>query len=126
VLFLLNDVVFDIDARSIMPPLDARRFEAVSLSYVIELGKELFSEEPLLHRTAMDRARRLVALLSLKHPDINAALFVAPQRNCGATQVQARFCNLSIEVMASLHAKNSQGQLNAVAADREVWRRLAA
>ncbi len=125
-LFLINDAVFEFDARALMPPLDAQRFNAVSLGYVITLGKELFSEEPLLHRVSPERTRRLAALLALKQPDINAALFVAPARNCAPEQVTARFCNLSIEVMASLHAQNEQGALDALVADREVWRRLAA
>ena len=125
-LFLINDTVIDVDARAIVPPLDAQRFAAVSLDYVIQLGKELYAEEPLLHRTAPERARRLAALLSMKQPDINAALFVAPARGCPADQVTARVCNLAIEVMASLHAQNQQGTLDARSADREVWRRLAA
>jgi hypothetical protein len=126
VLFLLNDTVFEIDTRALVPPLDAQRFAAVSLGYVIQLGKELYAEEPLLHRVAPERARRLAALLSMKQPDINAALFVAPARGCGADQVTSRFCNLDIEVMASLQTQSLQGALDAVSADREVWRRLAA
>jgi hypothetical protein len=126
VLFLINDTVFDVDARELVPPLDAQRFSAVSLGYVIQLGKELYAEEPLLHRVAPERARRLAALLSMKQPDINAALFVAPARGCAADQVTARFCNLAIEVMAQLHTQSQRGALDALAADREVWRRLAA
>ena len=125
-LFLLNDVVFEFDARSLAPPLDAGRFRALSLNYVIELGRELFSEEPLLHRTQPERARRLALLMALKQPEINAALFVAPARSCPSEQVAVRFCNLGIEVMAGLHARNEAGALDAVTADREVWRRLAA
>ncbi|HWE47003.1 MAG TPA: hypothetical protein VG407_13340 [Caulobacteraceae bacterium] len=125
-LFLINDTVFDVDARELVPPLDAQRFSAVSLGYVIQLGKELYAEEPLLHRVAPERARRLAALLSMKQPDINAALFVAPARGCAADQVTARFCNLAIEVMAQLHTQSQRGALDALAADREVWRRLAA
>jgi hypothetical protein len=126
VLFLINDAVFEFDQRELIPPLDAARFNALSLGYVISLGKELFSEEPMVHRVAPERARRLALLLALKQPDINAALFVAPARNCPGEQVNVRFCNLAIEVMASLHAQNENGSLDALAADREVWRRLAA
>ncbi|HEY3814972.1 MAG TPA: hypothetical protein VGL66_17270 [Caulobacteraceae bacterium] len=125
-LFLINDTVFEFEARDIVPPLDAQRFAAVSLGYVIQLGKELYAEEPLLHRVAPERARRLAALLAMKQPDINAALFVAPAQYCSPDQVGTRFCNLAIEVMASLHTQNQQGALDAVVADREVWRRLAA
>ena len=122
----MNDAVFDIDSRAVIPPLDAVRFSALSLTYVVSLGKELFSEEPLLHKVAPDRARRLAVLMQMKQPEINAALFVSPGRNCPPDQVAVRYCNLSIEVMASLHTKNEHGLLDAMAADREVWRRLAA
>jgi hypothetical protein len=50
-LFLLNDVVFDLDEACPVTPADARRFEKLDLDYVIELGCELFAENPLLHRT---------------------------------------------------------------------------
>jgi len=126
VIFLLNDVVLEFDQRSLVPPLEAGRFEALSFSAVIDLGRELFSEDPLVHRNSPDRARRLALLLSMKQPDINAALFVAPRHHCPPEQVATRFCNISIEVMAELHAKNAEGALDAVTADREVWRRLAA
>jgi hypothetical protein len=126
VLFLLNDVVLDIDTRSLMPPLDVRRFQALSLDYVVRLGQELFAETPLLPRAAPERARRLAALLTLKQPNLNAALFVAPSRGCPPDQVAARFCGLSIDVIATLHQRQQAGALDAVTADREVWRRLAA
>lgn len=125
-LFLLNDVVFDFDAQALAPPLDAARFRALTLNYVLDLGKELFSEDPLLHRNSPERARRLALLLSMKQPEINAALFVAPARGCHADLIAVRFCNLSIEVMAHLRARSQAGALDAVTCDNEVWRRLAA
>ena len=39
-LFLLNDVVFDLDETCPVTPGDARRFEKLSLDYVLELGCE--------------------------------------------------------------------------------------
>jgi hypothetical protein len=107
-------------------PLDARRFASLSLSFVIQLGQELFAEDPLLPHNSPERARRLAMLLALKQPGMNAALFVAPARGCPPDQVGARFAALSIEVLAGLHAKQNAGSLDAVSADREVWRRLAA
>ena len=37
-LFLLNDVVFDLDAACPVTAADARRFERLDIDYVIELG----------------------------------------------------------------------------------------
>ena len=42
-LFLLNDVVFDLDEACPVTPADTRRFEKLSFDYVLELGCELFA-----------------------------------------------------------------------------------
>ena len=124
--FLLNDTLLELDERNLVSPLDARRFQSLSMDFVIQLGQELFAEDPLLPRRAPERARRLAMLLALKQPGLNAALFVAPASGCRPDQVGARFAQLSIEVLAGLRAKQSTGALDAVTADSEVWRRLAA
>lgn len=125
-LFLLNDTLLKVDPARLASPLDARRFESVSLSYVVQLGRELFSEDPLLQQTQPERARRLAWLLNSKQPELNAALFIAPSRGCRLDEITVRFCALPVETIAHLHSKNEAGVLDAAAADREVWRRLAA
>ena len=125
-LFLLNDKLLQVDGSRLASPLDAKRFESVSLGYVVQLGRELFSEEPLLHQTEPERARRLAWLLNSKQPELNAALFIAPARGCKLDEVTVRFCALPVETIAHLHSKNEAGLLDAPTADREVWRRLAA
>ena len=57
-LFLLNDVVFDLDEACPVTPADARRFEKLGFDYVLELGCELFAEDPMLHVNDPGRARR--------------------------------------------------------------------
>ena len=47
-LFLLNDVVFDLDEACPVTPGDARRFERLGFDYVLELGCDMFAEDPLL------------------------------------------------------------------------------
>ncbi|RZJ94368.1 MAG: hypothetical protein EON88_12690, partial [Brevundimonas sp.] len=56
-LFLLNDVVFDLDETCPVTPGDARRFDSLDFDYVLELGCELFAEDPMLHRTDPQKAR---------------------------------------------------------------------
>ena len=124
--FLLNDTLLELDERNLVSPLDARRFQSLSMEFVVQLGRELFAEEPLLPQRAPERARRLAMLLALKQPGLNAALFVAPSHGCRPDQVGARFAQLSIDVLAGLQTRQATGSLDAVAADREVWRRLAA
>ncbi len=125
-LFLLNDVVFDLDEACPVTPGDARRFENLGFDYVLELGCELFAESPMMHRTDPSRARRLAWLISERQPEINAALFVAPAANCDPDLVEPRFCALPGMIMRQLQQRNRKGQLDAVAADRVVWNRLAA
>ena len=125
-LFLLNDVVFDLDEACPVTPADARRFEKLGFDYVLELGCELFAEDPLMHRTDPGRARRLAWLIAERSPEINAALFAAPARDCAPELVEPRFCALPEPVIRQLGARAARGKLDAVAADRAVWNRMAA
>lgn len=125
-LFLMNDRVLQL-AEADVTSFDTGRFNAISPAFAVKLGQELFSEEPMLHREAPERARRLALLLRSKAPEVNAALFVAPAVGCRPDQVITRFASLSVEVMASLFSRDRvEGGLTPVQADREVWRRLAA
>jgi len=125
-LFLLNDVVFDLDEATPVTPADARRFEKLGFDYVLELGCELFAEDPMLHRTDPGRARRLAWLIAERSPEINAALFAAPAADCHPDLVEPRFCALPEAVINQLGRRDKKGQLDAVAADRAVWNRMAA
>jgi hypothetical protein len=125
-LFLLNDVVFDLDETCPVTPGDARRFDALGLDYVLELGCELFAEDPLLHINDPTRARRLAWLIADRSPEVNAALFAAPARDCAPELVEPRFCALPPAVIRQLKTRAARGKLDAVAADRAVWNRMAA
>jgi hypothetical protein len=125
-LFLLNDVVFDLDEACPVTPGDARRFESLGLDYVLELGCELFAEDPLLHLNDPQRARRLAWLIQDRSPEVNAALFAAPAAGCDPTLVEPQFCALPEPVMRQLKNRAARGKLDAVAADRAVWMRMAA
>ena len=125
-LFLLNDVVFDLDEACPVTAADARRFEKLGFDYVLELGCELFAEDPLMHRTDPGRARRLAWLIAERSPEINAALFAAPARDCAPELVEPRFCALPDPIIRQLMTRAAKGKLDAVAADRAVWNRMAA
>lgn len=125
-LFLLNDVVFDLNEACPVTSADARRFEKVGLDYLLELGCELFAEDPMLHRNDPVRARRLAWLIADRSPEVNAALFAAPAQACDPDLVEPRFCALPETVLRQLKTRDSRGKLDAVSADRAVWNRLAA
>ena len=125
-LFLLNDVVFDLDEACPAPSHDVRRFESLSFDYVLEMGCELFAEDPLLHRTDPARARRLAWLIAHKAEGVSAALFAAPQAGGAPELIEPRFCALPEIVLRHLHQRARRGALDAAMADKTVWSRLAA
>jgi len=125
-LFLMNDVVLNLDTVDLAPRAAARRYRRLSLDFVSGLGRELYAAHPLLQYTAPDRAARLAVMIVAKAPEINAALFVAPSFNCPLDQVSVRYAQIGQEVMEALYGRQQAGDLTNVVADREVWRRLAA
>lgn len=125
-LFLLNDMVFDLDQACPAPARDYRRFTPLDLDSVIELACELFAEDPQLHRSHPERARRLAWLISQKTEGVNAALFAAPEKGCLPELVEPRFCTLPEPSIQQLYARDRSGHLDAVSADKAVWGRLAA
>ncbi|MBQ1542835.1 hypothetical protein C5708_12700 [Caulobacter sp. CCUG 60055] len=125
-LFLLNDVILNVSSQSAAPPSRVREFQTLDLAFVKKLGAEIFAEEPLLHRVDRPRAERLALLIAAKAPQINAALFVSPGRNCPPDQVTIRFAQVGIEIISDLYMRQKNDSLTTLYADRQVWRRLAA
>jgi len=125
-LFLMNDVVLNVEGASHSPSLPARRFRPLTFHHVGVLGQELYADEPLLHLTHPERARRLASLIIAKAPSINAALFLAPLRGCSPREVSLRYCHVDFELMAGLLSRQQAGELDLLSIDRNVWKRLAA
>jgi hypothetical protein len=125
-LFLLNDTVLRLDGVAVDARLGGRRVQGLDFPAILRMGQELYSREPLLQRTNPERARRLGVLITSKAPMINAALFVAPALDCPPAEVTVRFVACEFEVMAELYTMQRAGALDAVSADRKIWRRLAA
>jgi hypothetical protein len=125
-LFLLNNVVFDLDQARLSPKMAATRFSHLTFAAVNRMGQELYAEHPLLHLDRPDRARRLATLIVARSPTINAALFVAPRYGCGSGEVVSRYMTLDLDVMQSLAKRQDAGALDTLSTDRQVWRRLAA
>jgi hypothetical protein len=124
--FLLNDTIFNLNSPELADSQISRRFGAIDFEFVQTLGQELFSEQPMLHRTHPERAVKLCAMIQFKAPSINGALFVAPSNRCKPRDVGVRFVSLDLPVLANLQMRHADGTLTNAIADREVWRRLAA
>jgi hypothetical protein len=126
VIFLMNDAMLDVDMHRLAPPMEAGRFRALQLPFVLQLGRELFSARPLMQREDPERAIRLAALIVCKAPQINAALFSAPAPGCRPEEVVTRLADLDVLLMASLYTRHAASALNPATVDNEVWRRMAA
>jgi len=126
-LFLLNEIVLNVEGVRLPGRLSARRLQALSFYDLIRLGQELYAEAPLLYDLHPRRAERLAALIMAKAPAINGAQFVAPEYGCAVDDVHARFANIEVNVLANLsRAQRDDGRLPLPVVDRMVWRRLAA
>ena len=125
-LFLMNDVVLNLDGMKLAPRLSGRKFKALTFNAISRLGQELYAESPLLHHRRPERAKRLGLLIMAKAPAINAAQFVAPHFGCDPNEVTMRYLNVDFEIMARLAKRQDDGEMDKVWTDRQVWKRLAA
>jgi len=126
-LFLLNEVILNVEGVRLPGRLGPRRLQALSFYDLIRLGQELYAEAPLLYDLHPARAERLAALIMAKAPAINGAQFVAPDYGCAIDEVHARFANIEMGVLAGLsRAQRDDGRLALPVVDRMVWKRLAA
>jgi len=124
--FLLNDVVFDIDPSRMMHPLEAQRFEALSLDYIAHLGKEMFAENPQAHRLNPERARRLCYLVHLKAPHVNAAQFMDMAGQGRSADVATDYKSLNEMALGMMYQQQLNRHLDAGKVDGAVWHRHAA
>ncbi len=125
-LFLMNDTVLEVDMRKLVTPAQRARFQALSLPFVMNLGREMFAEQPLLHQERSERVLRLAALILSKAPDVNAALFQASRVGCDPREVAAELTEVDLAVLGALYERQRKAALTPFAVDREVWRRMAA
>ena len=125
-LFLLNDTVLKLDRPALSAPRRSFDCSALSLAYVTGLGREMFARRPLLHRHAPEAARRLAALIRIKAPDVNAALFCAASDDAFPEAVESRLTHVEPRLLSRLQQEAAGGRGALIAVDRAVWRRLAA
>lgn len=125
-LFLLNDTVISTARVNLAKDGMGAQVAGLSLDAVLKLGREMFAANPGLHRVRRDKAERLAALIRLKAPQVNAASFVAPRPGCTPAEVKSKFASLAVDVMADLYRRQRDGELDAAAVERIVWRRVLA
>ena len=125
-LFLFNDVVFDIDdpqtsAQNARQDLDAADMRAMSQGKAIRLLREAIFEDQHIARTAPDKAFFLACLIAWKTEEANALLAVKPEAIDDPKKVQLRFASVSLVTMVQLRELQAMGRLSSHAANMTVW-----
>lgn len=125
-LFLLNDVVLNLDLEELTTPPISQSLASMTMGKVMQLGREMFAESPRLQHLSVSGPTRLALLITAKNPEINAALFSAPNAGCSPEAVTVRFATLGIEMIHDFKAYQDRERLNKVLVDFHVWGRLRA
>ncbi|KAA5801550.1 hypothetical protein F1654_11660 [Alkalicaulis satelles] len=127
-LFLFNDVVFDLgDARSfaLESPLAGEYGQHALLTLrvgrVVKMVREAVFDEPQLARTCPDKAAFLSALLAWKTDEANALLAVAARHISTPAQVQVRLASVSLVTISQLRELQEGGKLSSHAVNLSVW-----
>ena len=125
-LFLLNDVVLDLEVAKVASPMITGHLGKLSMAQVTTLVREVFAANPRLPGASPAMAHRAAVMMVLKDPQLNAALFLTPGRVCEPADVTIRFASLAAEVMFQLKGIQDQGRLTPGAVNALVWSRAGA
>ncbi|MDG1416365.1 MAG: hypothetical protein P8P99_01035 [Maricaulis sp.] len=125
-LFLFNDVVFDLgdlsellrDGKIPLPPAE---IETINPADLVTLVREAVFSDPAVATNKHDQIQHLSALLAYRCPGANAILAVAMPGAESPDQIGVRFANVSITTMAFLWKQYSAGELTAHEINEEVW-----
>lgn len=125
-LFLFNDVVFDVGAPDATAlncdvPIDQTAIRALTLPKVIKLVREGIFDNPNLAREAPDKAMFLSAMLAWKTGEANALLAVRPVGISDPMDVSTRLADVSIVAIQQLHHLQESNRLTARAVNEAVW-----
>lgn len=124
-LFLMNDLVLNLEPEDIAPKETVKRFFNLSLTYVAELAGELFAEHPTLHVDFPERAKRLAGLVIAKDSEINAMRIHPLRDGCKPSEVGVHYAKVAFEIMAILYQRQQSVGASSEEVDRQVWQRLS-
>jgi hypothetical protein len=123
-LFLVNDLIVELNPESMVHPLDGERFSNLSLDYIAHLGKEMFAADPMAHRHSPERAKRLAYLIHLKAPRTNAVSF-SLNPSGGLDGVDVEYKSLNEMMLGVLYQQQVTGELDTQKIEMAVWNKAA-
>lgn len=128
-LFLFNDVVFDLgDLTTLLRdgsiPLPVSQFETLQPAHLTALLREAVFVDPEIARNKFEQCQHLCALISYRAPGANALLAVRYENAEGPEDVGLRFANVPITTLAYLWKRQNENELTANEINDEVWHRV--
>lgn len=125
-LFLFNDVVFDLgDLKSVLNsgkiPLTHAQIEKLTAAELNTLVREMVFEDPNVARSKPEHVRHLCALICYVAPGANALLAVRPSGASAAVSVGLRYASVPITTLAYLWAEQAEARLTPNLANTMVW-----
>jgi len=125
-LFLFNDVVFDLgDLKSVLNdgkmPLTPAQIETLTAGQLNVLVREAVFADPDVARRKPEHIRHLCALICYVAPGANALLAVRPDGATSWHAVGLRYANVPITTLAYLWREQADGHLTASKANSAVW-----
>lgn len=128
-LFLFNDVVFDLgDLTTLLRdgtlPLPPAQFETLQPAHLTALVREAVFVDPNIARNKFEQCQHLCALIAYRAPGANALLAVRYEQATGPEDVGLRFANVPITTLAYLWKRQNENALTAHEINGEVWTRV--
>lgn len=120
-LFLLNDTLLEAEPRDVANADVVAHLQTLPMQRIVELICEQFLQVPNLPVADPKRAAKAAVMLSVRQPEINAALFIATPRPEGGIRYAHRLAALGAEVIYELKGLRDQGRLTAGVVNALVW-----
>ncbi|BDW99964.1 hypothetical protein [Maricaulis maris] len=125
-LFLFNDVVFDLgDLKGILRseklPLSPAQIESLTAAQLNGLVREAVFADPNIAHNKPEHVQHIVALISYIAPGANALLAVRPDGATSHAEVGLRYANVTITTLASLWRDQRDGHLTPHQINDQVW-----
>lgn len=128
-LFLFNDVVFDMgDVISLLRdgeiPIPPSEFDKLTTDDLTSLVRQAVFDDPDVARNRPSQTQHLCALISYRAPGANALLAVRYDGAETPLDVGLRFANVPITTLAYLWQMQAEETLTANEINTEVWARV--
>ncbi len=119
--FLLNDTVLDLDLQGLVSIEVVAHLRTLPTLKVVRMITDEFARTPNLVAAQPNMARKAAAMLVIKQPEINAALFAPGPDNKGGISFGSRFASLDPGILLELKGYQDQGRLTPGIVNAYVW-----